>query len=287
LGVEKEALLNSFTTKQIVVCLSYSTLCLAIALIIQFSNADVIGGVDGTAPTGDASVGGPAGPCNSSKTKKLQFKADSNLGKDEEVPAAGSAVIWGGNAMAGEGSAYGHPFTEQFLSKLRQAKEHKLETFGYFEGKCGNTDGVDTGEKKNCASKGISDWNGEGWKEFTWQQLKGSGQIGLDHCEVDNIPEDYLMKFLEEYKTKFDSKEIRCRLVLKNVNAGQMEQVAAKYSGAQADFISPFSIFESKGGQNPEAAFKKIKPNGKVIVSTSSGAYGTGFGDGQVPSCLD
>jgi len=232
--------------------------------------------------------------------KKLTFAANFM----RPVPAAGSNIIWGGNATDGE-HVLSPPYTEDFLSRARTAKSRGLEVFAYLEGPCGNTDGEDDGEIARCASL-HNDFNRRfspqtpntplaRWKPYTMAQLKSSGTFGIDHCEIDNLTNNVtipLIPLLREIKGLYDRGAIHCRLVLKNVSISELNQVKEEIAPrpADADFISPFHIFEDDSGTGQQAglsaAMRRLKGNGAVtIISTVSSKYGEYFTDSRFVSC--
>lgn len=231
--------------------------------------------------------------------KKLRFSAD----EFRAVPAAGSKIIWGGNATQGN-HVIAPPFDSEFLQRLKLANQRGVETFGYLEGPCGDTGGVDDGERDRCA-KLHRDYNRRyspntpntaiaRWKPYTFAQMTVAKTVGLDHCEIDNLNNNVnvpLIPLLKEIKNKFNKGEIGCRLVLKNVDISEMRLIKSQVAPTvkEADFLSPFHIFEDDTTRRKaalESAFKAIKgPRAVVIISTDTNAYGSSFTPDSIETC--
>ena len=209
---------------------------------------------------------------------KLVFSAD------KIADGCTKDCIWGGNFRQGFGSE-AVPNTgpgNEFADKVRELKKRSppVETFAYLGGKCGKTGGVDTGEQAKCRQR-RTNWDSGGWKDFTFQQLHEASLLGVDNCEVDNIPNEDLISFLEEYQRRFNTKpskpgsiegEITCKLVLKNLDLEQLNEIKEKMGGVQQatrgaitggkplSFISKFAMFEtSEGSTSP--AYKRAQLN--------------------------
>ncbi|MBK6696577.1 MAG: hypothetical protein IPG50_30970 [Myxococcales bacterium] len=170
--------------------------------------------------------------------RKLRFSADEL----PSLPAAGSAYVWGANATGGASA----PYSSEFISYAAQAHQRGLQVFAYLEGPCGDTGGVDDGERARCSGihRSFNAQNAPGtpntdkarWKPFTMHQLKRSAQVGADYCEIDNLSNNVtipLNPLLREIKALYDSGQVHCRFVLKNVEAADIDSHSDR-SGADA-----------------------------------------------------
>lgn len=231
--------------------------------------------------------------------RRLTFSAD-NL---PALPAAGSDYVWGANATGGD-LYVDPPYSPEFLSHVRLAKDRGLETFAYLEGPCGDTGGVDDGERARCArihraynnrfAPGTPDTPQARWKPFTMRQLTESGRLGVDYCEIDNLSNNVtvpLNPLLQQIKALYDQNRIHCRIVLKNVEVGEINLIKQYVAPtpADADFIAPFHIFEAEGtGQKSalDAAMKRLKGPGAVtIISLDTNHYGGSFTKDKFLTC--
>ena len=247
-------------------------------------------------PAGDGGAGG-GGAC---EDRKLTFSADGF----PAMPAAGAAYVWGANATGGD-LYLDPPYAPDFLAHAQQAKSRGLGVFAYLEGPCGDTDGVDDGERARCSSihnsynqafaPGTPNTAQARWKPFTMKQLTTSGQLGVDYCEIDNLDNAVtipLNPLLTEIKGLYDSGKVHCRLVLKNVSVAALDSIRAHVAAtpADAEFIAPFHIFEDDNtAQKPalDAAMKRLKGAGAVtIISTDTNHYGAAFTKDTFRACL-
>jgi hypothetical protein len=251
------------------------------------------------APTPDSSGDGSGPPATAGSAcveRTLTFSADDY----PSVPASGSAFVWGGNATNGESE----PYAAGFLSKATEAKSRGGEVFAYLEGPCGDTNGVDDGERDRCAgihrafnaqnAPNTPDTPVARWKPFTMEQLARSGEVGADYCEIDNLANNVtigLNPLLAELKGLFDAGKIHCRLVLKNVDVDKIDAIREKVAPTPADanFIAPFHIFEDDNtGQKAalDDAMVRLKGPGAVtIISTDSNHYGSAFTPDKFLTC--
>jgi hypothetical protein len=236
---------------------------------------------------------GGSGTCTK---RRLRFSADRFV----SVPASGSAFVWGGNATGGGSDLY----SSEFLSNARTAKSRSIPVFAYLEGPCGDTGGMDDGERARCETlhnsfneanaPGTSDSPEERWKPYTFKQLTESGRMGVDFCEIDNFTNNVtipLNPIAREIKALFDAGKIHCQLVLKNVEAGDIDSLRQEVAPTPeaAKFIAPFHIFEADdAGQKSalDAAMVRLKGAGaKTIISTDTNHYGSAFTDDEFLSC--
>jgi hypothetical protein len=228
--------------------------------------------------------------------RRLTFSADDL----PNVPPAGSAFVWGGNATGGDAA----PYADDFLASAKQAHQNGLFVFAYLEGPCGDTDGVDDGERDRCAQihEGFNEKNAPStpdtpqarWKPFTMAQLQGSANANVDYCEIDNLSNNVtipLNPLLKEIKPLFDSGKVHCRIVLKNVEADDIDAIKSEVAPTPADanFIAPFHIYEDDNTSQKaelDAAMVRLKGNGAVtIISTDSDHYGSAFTDDKFLAC--
>jgi hypothetical protein len=227
------------------------------------------------------------------ESKTLVFHSDHL----PPMPAAGSKKVWGANAMEGGEFAGGKAllFGPSYLKALAQANARGLETFAYLEGKCGLTGGRDDGEIAKCARK-RPNWKGGGWQDFTFDQLRASVALRIDHCEIDNVfgdlPDSQALALLKKYKELYDRGEIRCKLVLKNNGVSLLGKIGKTFGrgSPHTDFISPFSIFEDDNTAKKAAldrAFAELKGSREVstYISTDTNHYGSAFHGGPFASC--
>lgn len=249
-----------------------------------------------TTPTTTAPTTTGGGGC---VERKLTFSADNF----RSMPAAGSAYVWGANATGGD-LFIDPPYSGDFVSRARQAHDRGLEVFAYLEGPCGDTGGVDDGERARCANihntynrrfaPGTSNTAAARWKPFTMKQLTTSGQIGVDYCEIDNLENNVtipLNPLLKEIKGLYDAGKVHCRIVLKNVDVSGINSIRNNVAPTPADanFIAPFHIYEAddtgdKSGL--DAAMKRLKGPGAVtIISTDTNHYGSAFTSDKFLAC--
>ena len=233
------------------------------------------------------------------KQRRLTFSAN----EFPAMPAAASPYVWGGNAT--EGDLYlAPPYSPGFLSRVRIAKDRGLETFAYLEGPCGNTGGVDDGEIARCArihrafnaryAPNTPDTAQARWKPFTMAQLRESGKLGVDYCEIDNLENNVtipLNSLLREIKSLYDQGQIHCRLVLKNISVSALNSIKKELAPTprDANFIAPFHIFEADDlGEKPalDVAMKNLKGPGSVtIMSLDTNNYGSKFTQDSFLTC--
>lgn len=250
------------------------------------------------APT-DPAVPAPGGAADGCIQRKLKFSADAL----PSPPAAGSAFVWGGNATGGE-QFLEPPYSGAFLAAASVAHSRQLEVFAYLEGPCGNTGGVDDGERARCRnihtaynqrfSPNTPDTAAARWKPFTMKQLTTSGQLGVDYCEIDNLENQVtipLNPLLAEIKGLYDTGKIHCRIVLKNVDASALDAIRASVATTPvaASFIAPFAIYEADNTAEKaslDRAMKRLKGPGAVtIVSLDTNHYGSAFTPDSFLAC--
>jgi hypothetical protein len=248
------------------------------------------------APGNDASAVSALRGTPACVERRLTFSADDL----PRVPPAGAAFVWGGNATDGDPP----PYSDDFLAAAKKAHQNRLEVFAYLEGPCGDTDGVDDGERNRCArihrafnaknAPDTPDTPEARWKPYTMKQLTGSAAAGADYCEIDNLSNNVtipLNPLLSELKGLFDSGKIHCRVVLKNVDKDGIDAIREEVAPTPADakFIAPFHIFEADDtGPKAEldAAMVRLKGKGAVtIISTDSDHYGSAFTDDTFLTC--
>jgi hypothetical protein len=236
------------------------------------------------------------GPGINCMDRRLVFSADSLPG----VPGQGAAIVWGGNATSGSSALYGN----DFLGRVSTARARGIPTFAYLEGPCGDTGGVDDGERARCASahNDFNQRNAPGtpntakarWKPYTLKQMTESGRLGIDYCEIDNLTNQVtipLNPLAREIKALYDAGKIHCRLVLKNVEAGDLDSLREEVAPtiAAANFIAPFHIFEAEdtsAKSGLDAAMVRLKgPGAKTIVSTDTNHYGSAFTNDKFKVC--
>jgi hypothetical protein len=234
---------------------------------------------------GGGNNGGGSQDCSD---RKLTFSADNF----PSVPAGGSAMVWGGNATGGADVLY----SDEFVAKARSAQSRGIPVFAYLEGPCGDTGGVDDGERARCQAihrkfnrnnaPSTPDTALARWKPYTFQQMKDAKANGVDFCEIDNLNNNVnvpLIPLAKEIKRMYDAGTITCRLVLKNVPVDEIDDLKSQVAPtpADADFIAPFHIFEADDTSEKsrlDAAMVRLKGQGaKTIISTDTNAYGSAF----------
>jgi len=238
--------------------------------------------------------------------KQLRFAANFF----PQLPAANSNIVWGGNAAGDDGdlSLYSSGFSSRSKRSIQNGRK-LFEVFAYLEGPCGNTAGQDDGEIARCRrlhnaynakyARGTSNSGMERWKPYTLGQMKASRANGVDHCEIDNLDNAVkipLVPLFKEIKRLFDSNEIHCRLVLKNLSVGDINSIIKHVAPTPGDaaFISPFHIFEANNRSQKkalDAAMMRLKGTGSTTIISSSGDdratehYGEYFSKEQFMSC--
>lgn len=241
----------------------------------------------------DPSGGTSTGAC---VERKLVFSADEL----PNVPAAGAGWVWGGNATGGEDVLY----SDDFMAHAQRAHANRHEVFAYLEGPCGDTGGVDDGERGRCEgihrrfneryAPNTPDTAEERWKPYTFKQLALSSRAGADYCEIDNLSNNVtvpLNPLLREIKALYDAGRVHCRLVLKNVEATDIDAIRQEVAPTPNDarFIAPFHIFEADDGSAKaelDAAMVRLKGRGAVaIISTDTDAYGSAFTNDRFLTC--
>src|SRR5262249_5612805 len=96
---------------------------------------------------------------------------------------------------------------------------------------------------------------------------------------------------LQEIKGLYDSGEVHCRIVLKNVDVDALDSIRANVASTPVDanFIAPFHIFEddNTGKKSAlDAAMKRLKGPGAVtIISTDTNHYGSAFTPDKFRTC--
>jgi hypothetical protein len=259
-----------------------------------------------SASTQDEELGGDA-PSSASAlshgdksctSRRLRFSADA-------LPSlpAGSGFVWGGNATGGE-MLLDPPYASDFLARAGQAHARGQQVFAYLEGPCGDTGGVDDGERNRCArihaaynrrfAPGTSSTAQARWKPYTMKQLTTSGERGVDYCEIDNLENNVtiaLNPLLREIKALYDAGKVHCQLVLKNVGVSAIDSIRANIAPTPADarFIAPFHIFEADDTREKgslDAAIVRLKGPGAVtLISLDTNAYGSAFTEGSFTTC--
>jgi hypothetical protein len=248
---------------------------------------------------GSSDAGGPAEggtPATGCIERRLTFSADGF----PSMPSAGSAYVWGANASGGESE----PYSSDFIGLAQQAHQRGLQVFAYLEGPCGDTGGVDDGERARC--QGIHNAFNQQyapntpntaqarWKPFTMKQLTMSGQIGADYCEIDNLSNNVtipLNPLLQEIKGMYESGQVHCRIVLKNIEADDIDAIRSQVAPtpAAANFIAPFHIYEADDTSQKselDAAMVRLKgPGAETIISTDTNHYGSAFTNDRFLAC--
>lgn len=267
-----------------------------------FACAGVLVACGGSTPDGengdDASSSSAASSSRACTARTLRFSADAL----PSVPA-GAGFVWGGNATAGE-RLLDPPYASDFLARARQARARGQQVFAYLEGPCGDTGGVDDGERARCAgihtaynrrfAPGTPDTAEARWKPYTMKQLTMSGELGIDYCEIDNLENNVrlpLNPLLREIKALYDAGTIHCQLVLKNVGVTALDGIRANVAPTPGDarFLAPFHIFEADDTREKaslDAAMRRLKGPGAVtIVSLDTNAYGSAFTKDTFTTC--
>jgi hypothetical protein len=273
----------------------------ALVLLVLSATAGCGGSVAEEEQIGDDVLASRTTPVASEQgcvSRRLRFSAD-----DLPPVPSGSGFVWGGNATGGE-AFVDPPYAGDFLARARQARAKGQQVFAYLEGPCGDTGGVDDGERARCSNlhrtfnrrfaPGTPDTANERWKPYTMKQLTTSGAHGVDYCEIDNLENNVtvpLVPLLTEVKARFDRGEIACRLVLKNVSASGIDAIRAHLAPTPADakFIAPFHIFEdddTRQKSSLDAAMRRLKGPGAVtIISTDTNHYGGAFTQDTFTTC--
>ncbi len=246
-------------------------------------------------------VGGKGdGPSSATcRDERLVFSADEL----PAVPSSTSRKTWGGNATQGN-HVIDPPYDEEFLSAATRAKARGLRVFAYLEGPCGDTGGVDDGERARCRTL-HADFNQAfapqtpdtalaRWKPFTFAQMARADEAGVDYCEIDNLSNNVtvpLIPLMQELKDLYDSGEHHCRLVFKNLAVEDIEAIKESVAPTIEDaaFIAPFHIYEADDTRDKadlDAAMRDIKGDGAVtIISLDTNHYGSDFTPDTFRSC--
>lgn len=250
----------------------------------------------GAGDTGGKSDGTGGSGC---RRETLVFSADEL----PAVPAQSSRKVWGGNATQGN-HVVDPPYDEDFVAAAHAAKARGLEVFGYLEGPCGDTGGVDDGERARCRtlhrdfnarfSPNTPDTAFARWKPFTLEQMRQSGALGVDYCEIDNLSNNItvpLIPLMRELKDRFDEGVDHCQLVFKNVSVDDLGAIkeAVAPTSSDAGFIAPFHIYEADDtSEKPDldAAMRDLKGPGAVtIISLDTNHYGSRFTPDHFSAC--
>jgi hypothetical protein len=265
--------------------MTHSRTCL-VGLLVTLSIASGCAVAESSAETSESAL-------TSCTERELAFSADSFV----DVQADN---VWGGNANGGSDVLY----SSEFLARAQDAHANNAEVFAYLEGPCGDTGGVDDGERSRCAdahnafneqnAPGTSDTPEERWKPFTFKQLTESASSGVDYCEIDNLNNNInvpLNPLLKEIKSMYDAGEIHCRLVLKNIDVEALDSIRSEVASTpeEAKFLAPFHIFEADDtGQKGDldVAMERLKGPGAVtVVSTDTNHYGSAFTQDKFRAC--
>ncbi len=219
------------------------------------------------------------------------------------VPAAGSRKVWGANATQGN-HVTDPPFDEDFLRAADRASGRGLRVFAYLEGPCGDTGGVDDGERARCRAL-HADFNAQfapatpdtalaRWKPYTLAQLEQSGSFGIDYCEIDNLSNNVtipLVPLLRELKQRHDDGLDHCQIVFKNLSVDDLAAIKEEVAPtlAEAAFVAPFHIYEAEDLSEKaalDAAMQNLKGPGAVtIMSLDTNHYGAAFTPDTFKSC--
>lgn len=248
---------------------------------------------------GEALAGRSGAPADGCTSRRLRFSADAL----PALPPGGSAWVWGGNATDGE-AFLDPPYSDAFRARAKEAHDRGALVFAYLEGPCGDTDGVDDGERARCANihaaynrrfaPGTSSSAAARWKPYTMKQLATSGAMGVDFCEIDNLDNAVhipVVPLLAEIKQLFDAGKVHCRIVLKNVDVESLDAIRANVAKTPADaaFLAPFHIFEADDTRDKpalDAAMRRLKGPGAVtIISRDTNHYGSAFTDDTFTTC--
>ena len=235
----------------------------------------------------------------SCRAEKLVFSADEL----PAVPSASSKKTWGGNATQGN-DVIDPPYDEDFLAFASKAKQRGLRVFAYLEGPCGDTGGVDDGERARCRNlhnrfndefaPSTPDTALARWKPFTFAQMARAEEAGVDYCEIDNLSNNVtvpLVPLMQELKELYDAGEHTCRIVFKNLSADDIYAIKDEVAPTVEDaaFIAPFHIFEADDTSDKadlDEAMRDIKGPGAVtIISLDTNAYGSDFTNDTFTSC--
>ena len=257
-----------------------------------------------TQPAGDEPAlggdpGGKADGPTSCRTETLVFSADDL----PAVPSASSHTTWGGNATQGN-PVIDPPYDDDFLAAAARAHQRGLRVFAYLEGPCGDTDGVDDGERARCRTihrafnarfaPTTPDTALARWQPFTFAQLARADEANVDYCEIDNLDNAVtvpLVPLMRELKARYDSGEHHCRLVFKNLSVDNIATIKDEVAPTPEDaaFIAPFAIYEADDTSDKaalDAAMRAIKGPGAVtIISLDTNHYGSAFTHDSFTSC--
>ncbi|MFN0246825.1 MAG: hypothetical protein ACKV2T_07940 [Kofleriaceae bacterium] len=249
-------------------------------------------------PTGDPGGKGD-GTGASCRNEKLVFSADEL----PTVPSASSKKTWGGNATQGN-HVTDPPYDADFLAYATRAKQRGLRVFAYLEGPCGDTGGVDDGERARCRNL-HNNFNDEfapdtpdtalsRWKPYTFAQMARAEEAGVDYCEIDNLSNNVtvpLIPLMQELKELYDTGEHTCRIVFKNLSADDIYAIKDEIAPTEedAEFIAPFHIYEADDTSDKadlDEAMRDIKGTGAVtVISLDTNAYGSDFTPDTFRSC--
>lgn len=250
----------------------------------------------------ESSPGGSGGKADSSaecRDEKLVFSADSL----PTVPPAGANEVWGGNATQGN-HVIAPPYDEDFLVAAARASARGLDVFAYLEGPCGDTGGVDDGERARCRNlhnafnaehaPGTPDTALDRWKPYTLAQMNQSGALNVDYCEIDNLSNNVtisIVPFMRELNQRYETGVHHCKLVLKNLSVDDIASIKDSSAPTPQDaaFIAPFHIYEADDTSEKaelDAAMRDLKGPGAVtIISLDTNHYGGDFTNDTFNSC--
>lgn len=219
------------------------------------------------------------------------------------VPSASSRRTWGGNATQGN-HVLDPPYDEDFLASAELAQARGLRVFAYLEGPCGDTGGVDDGERARCRSlhrafnaelaPDTPDTDLERWKPYTFAQMARAEEAGVDYCEIDNLSNNVnvpLIPLVRQLKDLYDRGEHRCRLVFKNLEVDDIAAIQEEVAPTPDDaaFVAPFHIYEADDTSDKsdlDDAMVALKGEGAVtIISLDTNAYGSDFTPDTFRSC--
>lgn len=143
-------------------------------------------------------------------------------------------------------------------------------------------EGIDTGVPLR---DWMAIWNREGWKTFTYKQLRAYKALGFESAEIDNLangiakdpenvkPAEYL-EFFKLYRQWFEKGDVP-RLMLKNLSEDELDALidAVNEGHLPREMFADFHIAETDSGDKRKQAAQSARIGIKTVFSGDTEHY--------------